>query len=196
MKFKSILASAAIALSATAAHAATYSGMEAITGPNQVISFSETVVAPMGAGSLTVVLNGDFSDGPPPVFDIETAVMTLDTAGSVRLRNNGGAVIDNNTVAGLSLASGVATNFSFDNVELTFNLDLTAGLMSSILGDNNFSLSFTTGSGVDISSRPDFISYSLDYAEVAPIPLPAAGFLLLGGLGAFGAMRRRKKNAA
>jgi len=31
------------------------------------------------------------------------------------------------------------------------------------------------------------------YANVAPIPLPAAGFLLIGALGGLGLMRRRRK---
>ncbi|TCM75884.1 VPLPA-CTERM sorting domain-containing protein [Rhodovulum steppense] len=38
-------------------------------------------------------------------------------------------------------------------------------------------------------------SFSLDGAAVGVVPLPAAGFLLLGGLGALAAVRRRKQNA-
>lgn len=33
-------------------------------------------------------------------------------------------------------------------------------------------------------------------ATVSTVPVPATGFLLLGGIGAFGALRRRKKKAA
>lgn len=49
---------------------------------------------------------------------------------------------------------------------------------------------FTAGETNDQFAEPD---YSLAALQIAPIPVPAAGLLLLGGLGALGVAKRRKR---
>ena len=52
---------------------------------------------------------------------------------------------------------------------------------------NVSSVTFSTGGGGNVR---------IDDLSAAPVPLPAAGWLLLGGLGAIGALRRRRRAAA
>lgn len=64
----------------------------------------------------------------------------------------------------------------------------TPGFAAFLLTD--FIDSVTGGWSVTLSQSLSHISL---YANVAPIPLPAAGFLLIGALGGLGLMRRRRK---
>jgi hypothetical protein len=53
-------------------------------------------------------------------------------------------------------------------------------------------LTFVPGSQNDAYGHPDF---ALAAVTLAPIPVPAAGLMLLGGLGVLGAAKRRRKTA-
>ncbi|MEP5950139.1 MAG: VPLPA-CTERM sorting domain-containing protein, partial [Lentilitoribacter sp.] len=45
----------------------------------------------------------------------------------------------------------------------------------------------------DLASFEDVITISFE--EIAPVPLPASGWVLLAGIGGMGALARRKKKA-
>jgi len=83
------------------------------------------------------------------------------------------------TIDEVKAALGVPLDFE-QNIEDLANLNLNYGIL---LSDNFAKDSFT-------------IRFSSFAADVAPVPLPASGLLLLAGFGALGAMQSRRKSAA
>lgn len=72
----------------------------------------------------------------------------------------------------------------------TFGIDYATIVQQSILGGGgNVIASLTTNATIGAT-----VTY--DYTAAAVIPLPAGAWLMIGGVGALGALRRRKKAAA
>ncbi len=103
-------------------------------------------------------------------------------------------------LAAAVLASPITTG-SNQVLDLTFTIERS--ILSRLVADGtmtaffDFSRSFPStapGSNVDNvnSFRNARFTVTYDVADVAPVPVPAAGFLLLAGLGGFAALRRRK----
>ena len=94
-------------------------------------------------------------------------------AGSVYARDASGAILDQFDFLANSLGSETSTPFA------------TWGLGTLTFANVAYSLDFTDAAGVAL----------FDDVQVNAVPLPAAAWLLLSGLGGLGAMVRRKRKA-
>jgi hypothetical protein len=140
---------------------------------------------PVGAG-LAFENDGIGIDDDEVTFDAESLVMTFSEAVTVE------------SVAVLDLFGLETMTLWADGVEIGTLTTTTAS------GDNSFggyalyvlgtpvtatTLTFVPGSQNDEYGSPDF---ALAAVTLAPVPVPAAGLLLLGGLGLLGAAKRRR----
>lgn len=83
----------------------------------------------------------------------------------------------------------VDTDTTFTAAEAAFGIFLDVGTDVTSTSVNRFYLALDDGGGSPDDNHDDIIIR----VDVAPIPLPAGGLLLMGGLAGFAALRRRKK---
>lgn len=163
------------------------------------------------------------SGGPDTIIDSDCSDGGCGTLGDREVRkSNSGLGVDDpagfpNTDGGdidgflgndlITFTFNTIVNFDevfFRNVDSNDDFDIFIdGLLVSedvgIAGSNPFDLStFIPSSGMSISFGADgsFDNYRVGSLTVAAVPIPAAGLLLLTGLGGLAAMQRRRKKLA
>lgn len=116
------------------------------------------------------------------------------TAGDIFDAGTEGNAVFGSTLPGQTILDGFAGEGS-----ITSLLDSSgtnggfASLATLFGGAGNFGLGgFTTAEAASITAGTEFFSVSI--SQVAPVPLPAAAWMLLAGIGGLTAMGRRKKS--
>ena len=183
MKLSGFLAAGvlAVGLGAGAASAATIEGQIDITGTVNLTNsvFTSTGNVDMSATGLVLVVDGDFAS---TISYADVASLTdVNFAAPGQIWSVGGFTFtatsfDNISKVTNTNGSGTATFEAFGII--------TGNSYDPTQGDLIFSTQWTK------TSKKTKLSFSS--TTVAPIPLPAAGFLLVGALGGLAGLRRRK----
>ena len=135
--------------------------------------------------------NDEFKDGSlgDIVYDGKDLLVSQEGVGIVKVTTDG-TVLDTFTNSDTSGSNPDARfpGLAFVGSELYgLNTDLTS-FVQITLGSGSFS----TGSPITITGAPD----GVEFFDAATVPLPAAAWLMIGGLGAVGAYARRARKAA
>lgn len=140
-------------------------------------------------GSTGTTTGNPFLVGNADSYDLSYYVGAGDTINSIYYFKN-----VSSAPAFLSFASTIPGDpFSSQSVQLS--TDGGATFTSAPINTGTLQIAIAKNGLLEVWAQATATGTGkLDYT-VAPVPVPATGLLLLGGIGAFGALRRRKKKA-
>ena len=174
MKLKLLLAAIATSVLGFAANAATIDGTISLSG--DVDSYAGS-----GVGDITVDFDADLGAVLSSTNDFQTLTS--------------GACLSCVTAFDIS---GSSTGLLFSVGDLSYTSTSFSDFIDTGVGITFVAQGYFSGPGFDNTYAPVTFSVSdvggitINYSAVAAVPVPAAGFLLLGGLGGLAALRRRK----
>lgn len=205
MKIKTFLLAAGLTIAATASSAATVSFVGSAQGTDYQIDFSDDA-----AGLIDVTVTATANPNNADLLGL-----AFDWLGTPAPTSSDFAFVSSNTGEGITaicedaLTCGQGLNFNGTGVT-AFDYIVRMGSQGLFNGQYLNLFNFTIASGLALD---DFLGESfgiraqstgpdgndslklIDFERVPPIPVPAAGFMLLLGLGGLAAVRRRKTAA-
>ncbi len=196
MRTTMILAAAvASAVMAVPASALVVSQSGVMTASGQNFSFNFSGLLPSnGTGAVLTISSGPATTGSAADdgFDIDgvgnggaSEYMAVSAEGvDLGTYSCGGAI--GTSIPGFAMNGPADCIFSLD-------IALDGASFDSLIADGVFGLLVDFSAGVGDFGDGDQLNVALSYTEVAPVPLPAAGLMLMGGLAGLGALSRRRK---
>jgi hypothetical protein len=169
-----------------------YQDFTSCTAPgNDNFATVSGIVNTLFGGVISLIGNGSFSPGPGSGDEFGPGDTARD---GLELDGEPVDFGETNTFTFLSLPVGTlfvslkqSTNFELFRVPDSFlNGSATSFTLTHSLVPNGSTSHLSTFKGTGYTPPPDD-------EDPPPIPLPAAGFLLIGGLGALAALRRRRR---
>jgi len=161
---------------------------ESISGDLNSISSPTSIVLGLGSNIINGENGGgDYSDS----FMLDLTGLELVSINVLGIEIDSGSTVRFSNCLAASSSCAFSAN---ENAGTSFTVsDLGGDLLAELLGASPTS-PITSLFELTESEGPS--RYSLDFVTVASVPLPAGGLLLLGGLGAMGALRARRKKPA
>lgn len=209
-KLKSVIAATAIILgTATMSNAATFGSIPgAGGGTNDLLDdvFGAGTTSRQGWYGATLYLTG-LADITATYLGKEAGFNNTFHWSGAEIFNSGTAVnasqLFNNVAAGMldfafGINSGVASLFNGANPGSGGPSNFFVTFENEIASSGQIAYLFLDDSGSADDNHDDLVvrlAITNGNISIAPIPLPAAGFLLIGGLGALAAVARRRKQS-
>lgn len=187
------LAAVAAMSASLAGHAATMRMDVSFDATNFTLQGGDPVAPPVSqiVGSFSLVFDTD--DVNTPFGDITATPTTLD----LNINGKEWTPAETELLVVFDFGSTVFDETTFFALDFGGLLNGTGGVNGNT---DDFFLSFGAGdfmtyavSGLNAGFGSSDIQTNITFSEVAPVPLPAAGLLMIAGLGALGATRVRRR---